>query len=88
MQTVQAVHGSNQWQDITVSGNFSSNPHEVDVKFINDEWGGSSATDVNLYVGSVTVSGTAAVIMQPSGVYHSESGMPPATIVAAPTSDA
>jgi hypothetical protein len=66
VQTVTAVHDNGQWQDITVNGNFSSNPQQVEVKFINDAFGGSHAQDVNLYVGSITVgghqfSGTSAV---------------------------
>ena len=56
VQTVSAVHDNGQWQDITLNGNFA-NPQEVDVKFLNDTYGGSHATDVNLYVGSITVNG-------------------------------
>ena len=56
VQTVTAVHDSNQWQDITVNGSFS-NPQEIDVKFINDQYGGTHAQDVNLYVNSITVGG-------------------------------
>ena len=56
VQTVTAVHDSNQWQDITVNGSFS-NPQEIDVKFINDQYGGTHAQDVNLYVDSITVGG-------------------------------
>jgi hypothetical protein len=56
VQTVTAVHDSNQWQDITVTGSFS-NAKEIDVKFVNDQYGGSHAQDVNLYVDSITVGG-------------------------------
>jgi beta-glucanase (GH16 family) len=56
VQTVTAVHNAGQWQDITVSGNFSS-PHEVDVRFINDAYGGTDTQDINLYVDSIVVNG-------------------------------
>jgi beta-glucanase (GH16 family) len=64
-QTASASHASGQWQDITLTGDFGSGPHAIAVNFINDGWGGSSSTDRNLYVQSVslngeTISGTSA----------------------------
>lgn len=56
VQTVSASLASGQWQDVTVQGAFSD-PHQVQVEFINDSYGGSHAEDVNLYVGSITVNG-------------------------------
>ena len=76
VQTVTAVHDSNQWQDITVNGTFS-NAQEIDVKFINDQYGGSHAQDVNLYVDSITVGGQkyfgAAATNNASQGYHDAS---------------
>src|SRR6185437_4127119 len=57
VQDVSAVHSAGQWQDITVSGNFSANPQQVAIEFTNDAYGGTSDTDRNLYVESVTVNG-------------------------------
>src|SRR5579883_1515889 len=56
VQTVQAVHDAGQWQDITLSGSFA-NPQQVDIRFLNDQYGGSHAQDINLYVDSVTLNG-------------------------------
>lgn len=66
IQTVTASHAANQWQDVVLNGYFSNGPHAVDVQFINDAWGGTSATDRNMYVQSISVNaevvaGTAAV---------------------------
>jgi beta-glucanase (GH16 family) len=56
--TATALHGQGRWQDISITGSFgSSGNHTVDVSFINDGWGGTLATDRNLYVQSVTVNG-------------------------------
>jgi beta-glucanase (GH16 family) len=56
-QTVTASHAAGQWQDITIAGTLSSGSHTVAVNFINDGWGGSAATDRNMYVQSITVNG-------------------------------
>jgi beta-glucanase (GH16 family) len=56
-QTVTASHAAGQWQDISIPGTLSSGPHTVAVNFINDAWGGSAATDRNMYVQSITVNG-------------------------------
>jgi hypothetical protein len=53
---VSASHSAGQWQDVTISGNFSQSK-EVDVQFLNDAWGGTSSTDRNLYVDTLTVNG-------------------------------
>lgn len=45
-------------QDITLTGDFGpQGPGTVDVQFLNDAWGGTSATDRN--VQSIDVNGTA-----------------------------
>ena len=61
-QAVTAVHGSNQWQDIALKGDFSpSSPHAVEVRFLNDAYDGSGqfseGHDRNLYVSSVSLDG-------------------------------
>jgi beta-glucanase (GH16 family) len=53
-----ASHKLGQWQDIALTGNFAtSGAHTVSVTFINDGWGGTTDTDRNLYVQSVTING-------------------------------
>ena len=53
---VSASHAAGQSQDFTITGDFA-NAHQVQVAFINDAWGGTSATDRNLYVGAITLDG-------------------------------
>jgi hypothetical protein len=53
---VSAVHSAGQWQDFTIAGDFSS-AHQVAIAFTNDAWGGTSTTDRNLYIGSITLDG-------------------------------
>ncbi|HTI86861.1 MAG TPA: carbohydrate-binding domain-containing protein, partial [Alphaproteobacteria bacterium] len=57
LQTATASHGNGQWQDVTLNGTFGTGPHQVDVLYINDAWGGSTSADRNLYIQSVTVNG-------------------------------
>jgi beta-glucanase (GH16 family) len=56
-QTATASHNAGQWQDIALAGTWATGAHTVDITFINDGWGGSAATDRNLYVQSVTING-------------------------------
>jgi beta-glucanase (GH16 family) len=56
-QTTTASHNAGEWQDIALAGTWGAGPHTVDVTFLNDGWGGSAATDRNLYVQSVTING-------------------------------
>ncbi|HEX2943736.1 MAG TPA: carbohydrate-binding domain-containing protein, partial [Rhodopila sp.] len=56
-QTVTASHSAGNWEDLTFSGNFGSGPHDVGVTFTNDAYGGSPATDRNLYVNGVDFNG-------------------------------
>ncbi|HTI85428.1 MAG TPA: carbohydrate-binding domain-containing protein [Alphaproteobacteria bacterium] len=56
-QTVTASHAAGQWQDITISNSIAAGPHTVAINFINDGWGGTLATDRNMYVQSITING-------------------------------
>jgi hypothetical protein len=73
--TVTALYGRDASEQFTLKGTFGSGSHQVGVSFLNDAWGGSSATDRNLYVEGVFLNGTSA-------------GMPTATAgaVTSPTS--
>ena len=59
VQTVTALHGAGQSQAIMLDGNLGTGTHQVAVSFINDAWGGTAATDRNLYVDGIDYHGTA-----------------------------
>jgi hypothetical protein len=74
--TATAPHVSGASQAFTIAGiaeNFS--PHDIAVSFLNDAFGGTVATDRNLYVNSlqfdgVTVAGSTNVVMNSAGIKH------------------
>ena len=57
--TASALHGAGSDQ-LTLSGNWGTGAHTVQVNFLNDAWGGTAATDRNLYVDGITYNGQAA----------------------------
>jgi hypothetical protein len=58
IHTATASHAAGQWQDVTLTGDFgSAGPDKIDIQFINDAWGGTAATDRNLYIQSIDVNG-------------------------------
>jgi len=59
-QSVTALHGSGAVQDFAFGAAMAAGTHDVAVSFLNDAWGGTAATDRNLYVGAVIVNGTTA----------------------------
>jgi endoglucanase len=61
-QTVTASHAAGASQLITLTGNFGAGAHSVAIKFINDAYGGTAATDRNLYVNSVIYDGTTTAL--------------------------
>ena len=56
-QSVTALHGKGQGEAFTFKGDWSG-AHRFGVTFTNDAWGGSAATDRNLYVDKVVLDGT------------------------------
>jgi len=58
-QTTTAIHGAGQTQAFNVLGSFGAGSHTATVNFLNDAYGGTSATDRNLYVASATIDGAA-----------------------------
>ena len=58
-QTVLASHAAGQHQVFNVAGSFGAGPHTVAVDFLNDAYGGTAATDRNLYVDAATENGVA-----------------------------
>ncbi len=60
VRTATALHGQGATQDVSIAGSWGAGPHTVGVSFINDAYGGTAATDRNLYVNAVTYDGAAA----------------------------
>ena len=60
VQTATALRGAGQTQTVDVLGSFGGGDHRVTVNFLNDAYGGSSATDRNLFVNGATIDGAAA----------------------------
>ena len=56
-QTVTASHAAGQSQTITVLDFFDTDVHDIGIRFINDSYGGTAATDRNLWVDSLTFNG-------------------------------
>ncbi|MGE4047835.1 MAG: carbohydrate-binding domain-containing protein [Acetobacteraceae bacterium] len=54
--TALAARGTTP-QTFTLNGTFGTGTHNVVVNFVNDAWGGTSNTDRNLYVESITYRG-------------------------------
>ena len=61
VRTANASHAAGQHDDIAISG-LASGQHQVAVTFLNDAWGGSAATDRNLYLDSITWAGQEKVV--------------------------
>jgi hypothetical protein len=55
IQTATASHAAGQTQTFKVLGTFATGSHTATVNFLNDAYGGSPATDRNLYVTSATI---------------------------------
>ncbi len=60
IRTADTAHSSGGYQDVQISGNWSAGAHSATIHFINDAWGGTSATDRNLYVNAISYDGQAA----------------------------
>ena len=58
--TATASHAAGATTAVPLSGTWGPGAHTVGISFINDAWGGSAATDRNLYVDQVTYDGRAA----------------------------
>ncbi len=60
VQTASAAHALGQSQEFDLRGTFGGGQRTVTVSFLNDAWGGTAATDRNLYVTGVSCDGVAA----------------------------
>ena len=52
-----ASHVAGATQKISIAGNWGANAHNVSASFVNDAYGGSAATDRNLYIHGVRYDG-------------------------------
>jgi hypothetical protein len=59
-ESVTAAHALGQTQTVDIDGNFGAGTHVVAIDFLNDAYGGSVATDRNLYVTAASYDGVAA----------------------------
>ncbi len=57
--TAHASHAAGASEVFTFNGTWGSGTHALQVTFLNDAWGGTPATDRNLYVDSVSYDGAA-----------------------------
>lgn len=58
-QTVTALHTTGQSQTISVRELLSVGAHDLAISFLNDAWGGTAATDRNLYLLGAQMNATA-----------------------------
>ncbi len=58
-QTAAAAHGGGSSDLVTLRGDWGAGPHAVTVNFLNDAYGGTPATDRNLYVDGASYDGAA-----------------------------
>ena len=57
VRTATALHGLGQSQVVTLSEALTSGSHAIGVEFRNDAWGGTPATDRNLFVDGIELDG-------------------------------
>jgi len=58
-QSVSASHGAGSVQNFAFGQAMAAGTHDVAVSFLNDAWGGTAATDRNLYVNAIDANGAA-----------------------------
>ena len=57
VQSASVLHSSGDSQTFSFAADLGNSSHSVGVQFLNDAWGGTPDTDLNLYVQSVSVNG-------------------------------
>jgi hypothetical protein len=82
--TASAWRSSDGSDTLTLRGDWGAGEHAVEVKFLNDAWGGTAATDRNLYVDGATYNGAAVEGAARSIMTDSEPGTFAFTEAAAP----
>ena len=59
-RTAHVAHSGGGDEQVLLTGQWGGGTHTVTLAFINDAWGGTAATDRNLYLGGLTYDGNAA----------------------------
>ena len=59
VQTITASRALGASQRLSFTGSYGTGPHTLSVSFLNDAWGGTAATDRNLYLTGVELNGKA-----------------------------
>jgi hypothetical protein len=77
--TASALHATGDANAFILTGNWGQGAHDVKIQFLNDAYGGTAATDRNLYVNSIaydgkTYAGTTAALMGNGAVDFTVSG--------------
>ena len=84
-QPAVALQALGQTQTTTFNGNFTVGVHDLTISFLNDAWGGTAATDRNLYINSVAENGTqlagSTTTLFTSGDFHIPFTVPASTSV-------
>jgi beta-glucanase (GH16 family) len=57
--SASALHARGESDTLTLKGDWAAGAHAVEVRFLNDAWGGSAATDRNLHVDGASFNGAA-----------------------------
>ncbi|MBD0271589.1 MAG: family 16 glycosylhydrolase, partial [Acetobacteraceae bacterium] len=57
--TASALRSDGEHDTLTLRGDWGAGEHRVEVEFLNDAWGGTAATDRNLFVEGATYNGEA-----------------------------
>jgi beta-glucanase (GH16 family) len=57
--TASALRSRGEFDTLTLRGDWGPGAHDVEVEFLNDAWGGTAATDRNLFVEGATYNGEA-----------------------------
>jgi hypothetical protein len=57
-ETASALHSSSDMNVFQLTGAWGQGPHNVQIQFVNDAYGGTTTTDRNLYIGSMAYDGT------------------------------
>ena len=84
LQTITASHALGQTQMLSFIAPVSPGPHTAAVEFVNDAWGGTAATDRNLFIDSIEVGGQSIA----SGVAMFSNGLQSFALPALSSADA
>ncbi len=79
--TVTAAHAQGKSQTVTLTGQWGPGAHDIGIQFINDAYGGTAATDRNLYFNGATLDGrpsaTPAAALYSNGTAHAKTEASP-----------